>query len=193
VNLRPCLDRLVTKIEDLLRTGASDPDSAAWDELYQEVCHQGHCYPDGFFLLPHLADIAAALAPADRDNALIFAGQIAVDLDETSRVQFDEALVTLRRLADDAWLSAPVGRQLLTSADDERRTQRTGHPDIRVSARRRPARVAQSVTALAAPRAIGSPKEGDRRADGIAVGRGSPGGGAGTADRCEGYGGSTAT
>lgn len=97
----------MTKIEDLLRTAAADPDALAWDELYQEVCHQGHCYPDGFFLLPHLADIAASFAPADRDHVLIFAGQIAVDLDEASRVQDTEALATLHRLTD-AWLSTPT-------------------------------------------------------------------------------------
>jgi hypothetical protein len=34
-----------------------------------------------------LANIAAAFAPADRDNALIFAGQLAADLDEASRLR----------------------------------------------------------------------------------------------------------
>lgn len=100
----------MTKIENLLRAAAADPHAPAWGELYQEVCHQGQCYPDGFFLLPHLADIAAGFAPAERDHALIFAGEIAVDLDETSRSQYAEALATLHRLTD-AWLSTPTDPQ----------------------------------------------------------------------------------
>ena len=100
----------MTKIEDLLRTTAADPDAQAWGELYQEVCHQGHCYPDGFFLIPRLADIAAGFAAADRDRVLIFAGQISVDLDQVSRVEYAEALATLHGLTD-AWLSSPTDPQ----------------------------------------------------------------------------------
>lgn len=100
----------MTKIEELLRAAAANRDPAAWDRLYQEVCHQGWCYPEGFFLLPHLADIAAGFAPTDRDNALILAGQIAADLDEASRVRYAEALAVLRGL---------TGEWLVTSTDPQ--------------------------------------------------------------------------
>jgi hypothetical protein len=100
----------VTKIEDLLATAAADPQAPAWDDLYHEVCHQGHCYPSGFFLLPHLAGIAARFAPADRDHALIFAGEIAVDLDDASRARYAETLATLHRLTD-AWILTPTDPQ----------------------------------------------------------------------------------
>jgi hypothetical protein len=43
-------------------------------------------------------------------NALIFAGQIAVDLDEASRIRYAEALAILRGLAD-TWLSTPTDPQ----------------------------------------------------------------------------------
>jgi hypothetical protein len=100
----------VTNVERLLETATADPDATAWHELYQEVCHQGQCYPDGFFLLPHLAQIAAGFAPASRDNVLILAGQIAVDLDETSRIRYAEALAALRRSTDE-WISTPTDPQ----------------------------------------------------------------------------------
>ena len=100
----------VTKIEDLLRTAAADPQTPAWNDLYHEVCHQGQCYPSGFVLLPQLAGIAARFAPADRDHPLIFAGEIAVDLDDASRAQYAETLATLNRLTD-AWLSTPTDPQ----------------------------------------------------------------------------------
>ena len=92
----------MTKIEDLLQIASTDPRASAWNDLYQEVCHQGHCYPDGFFLVPLLAGIATGFAPEDRDNVLSLAGDIAVDLDEASRDRYAEALATLRRLMDES-------------------------------------------------------------------------------------------
>ena len=95
-----CSDAM-TKIEDLLQIASTDPRASAWNDLYQEVCHQGDCYPDGFFLVPLLAGIATGFEPEDRDNVLSLAGDIAVDLDEASRDRYAEALATLRRL----WMS----------------------------------------------------------------------------------------
>lgn len=100
----------MTGIEDLLRSVAADPHTPAWDDLYHEVCHQGECYPEGFFLIPHLADIAARFAPEHRDHVLVFAGEVAADLDDASRTRYAEALATLRRLSD-GWLSAPTDAQ----------------------------------------------------------------------------------
>lgn len=53
----------MTKIEDLLQIASTDPRAPAWNDLYQEVCHQGHCYPDGFFLVPLLP-----VQPSDMDR-----------------------------------------------------------------------------------------------------------------------------
>jgi hypothetical protein len=54
-----------------------------------------------------LAGIAAGFTPGSRDRVLIFAGEIAVDLDDASRAQYAEALASLRRLTGD-WLNAPT-------------------------------------------------------------------------------------
>ncbi|GIH03674.1 hypothetical protein Rhe02_17410 [Rhizocola hellebori] len=100
----------MTKIENLLQTVAADPHAPAWSDLYHEVCHQGQCYPDSFPLLPDLAVIAAGFTPADRDQVLIFAGNIAADLDQASRARYAEALATLHQLTE-TWLPTPIDPQ----------------------------------------------------------------------------------
>ncbi|MFG2109803.1 hypothetical protein [Micromonospora chersina] len=100
----------MTRIEELLAAAAVDPHAGAWDELYEEACHQGLSDADEAFLIPRLADVAARFAPADRDNALLLGGEIAADLDETSWLRYAEALAALRRLTND-WLPTPTDPQ----------------------------------------------------------------------------------
>lgn len=54
-----------------------------------------------------LVQIAAGFAPADRDEVLVLAGQVAVDMDELARARHAETLVQLLDLTTD-WLPTPV-------------------------------------------------------------------------------------
>src|SRR5258706_12202296 len=93
--------RRMSDVVGLLEVAAGDPRSPAWGQLYEAVCHQGTCYPDGFVLLPRLAEIAATFAPQDRDQVVGFAGDLAADADVEEHARYREALTALRRAAQE--------------------------------------------------------------------------------------------
>lgn len=82
----------------LLDVAAADPRSPAWDEIWQQSCHQGTCDPASAVLLPWLARTCAAFALEDREQALVLAGFIAVDADANSRAVYADDIAMLRAL-----------------------------------------------------------------------------------------------
>lgn len=83
----------------LMDSVARDPHGPGWEALYREVCHRGACPPDSFVLLPWLAQVTAGFAAPDRDNAVIFAGQIAAVATDIEHELFAAELAMLRQLA----------------------------------------------------------------------------------------------
>ena len=86
---------------EILASAAADPASPAWDFIWQESCHQGTCKPASAVLLPWLAQTCAALAKEDRAKAVVLAGFIALDADDTGRTLYADEIVALRALAVD--------------------------------------------------------------------------------------------
>ncbi|NUT35773.1 MAG: hypothetical protein HOV79_22185 [Hamadaea sp.] len=83
----------------LLDAAAADPRSPAWDEIWQQSCHQGTCAPASAVLLPLLARACAALSLAERAKPLVFAGFVAVDADPASRARYAADIASLRAQA----------------------------------------------------------------------------------------------
>lgn len=94
-------------INELLAAAAPDPRARAWDTLYEAVRHAGLVESDRDILLRRLPGIAVRYAPADRDNVLMLAGQIAAELDEAVWPRYEGELAELRALTGD-WLPNPV-------------------------------------------------------------------------------------
>ncbi|MEU5566760.1 hypothetical protein [Micromonospora musae] len=97
----------MTTVKELLAQAAADPRAAAWGVLYERACHEGFYEAEETLLITRLAHNAAEFAPADRDEPLILAGQLAADMDEESHRRNAETLAQLRHLATD-WLPTPT-------------------------------------------------------------------------------------
>ncbi|MEV4538935.1 hypothetical protein AB0J82_34700 [Asanoa sp. NPDC049518] len=107
------LDHAVTSVENLLVEAEADPHAPAWNVLYERACQEGFHESEEALLISRLANVAAEFTPADRDDVLILAGQLAVDMDERSLRQHAGALEQLRQLTTD-WLPTPTdGRSFI--------------------------------------------------------------------------------
>ncbi|MEU4472628.1 hypothetical protein [Micromonospora sp. NPDC023888] len=100
----------MTKVEELLAEAAADPRAAAWNVLYEQACQEGFHEPEEALLIARLAELASEFVPADRDEVLILAGKLAVDMDEQSQRRHADALAQLRHLTTD-WLPTPTDAQ----------------------------------------------------------------------------------
>ncbi|MCM0673723.1 hypothetical protein NCC78_03220 [Micromonospora phytophila] len=101
------LDHAVTTVEELLAEAASDPRAPAWGVLYERACQEGFDKAEETLLIARLATIASVFMPADRDEVLILAGKLAVDMDERSHRRQADILVQLCHLTTD-WLPTPA-------------------------------------------------------------------------------------
>ncbi|WP_127503387.1 hypothetical protein [Actinoplanes solisilvae] len=78
---------------------AADPASPAWNDIWQQSCHQGTCDPASAALLPWLAQTCASFTPRSREQAMCLAGFIAVDATDADRAVHAGDIATLRALA----------------------------------------------------------------------------------------------
>ncbi|MCP3997555.1 MAG: hypothetical protein GY722_21210 [bacterium] len=84
---QPAIDRYWSKLEHaygdasdvpkLLEGLAPDSNDPIWLELWSRLCHQGTVYSASFAALPHLAEFAGTLDPAERHPPLWLAAAIA--------------------------------------------------------------------------------------------------------------------
>ncbi|WP_074308769.1 hypothetical protein [Micromonospora cremea] len=100
----------MTTVEELLAEAAADPRAAAWGVLYERACQEGFDEAGEALLIARLANIASEFLPADRDEVLVLAGKLAVDMDERSHRRHADTLAQLRHLATD-WLPTPTDAQ----------------------------------------------------------------------------------
>ncbi|MGX6606493.1 hypothetical protein ACWKSP_30865 [Micromonosporaceae bacterium Da 78-11] len=91
---------------DVLRVAAEDPDSAAWDVIWAQSCHQGTCDPASAVLLPWLATTIGMFAGVRREIPLALAGFIAVDATAAGRAAYAVDIAALRALAVDGLAGA---------------------------------------------------------------------------------------
>ncbi|MEU6253979.1 hypothetical protein [Streptomyces sp. NPDC047043] len=87
-------------------------DDKVWSELWSALCHQGSVYEASWAAMPVLADIALGRAPGEPIQAVLMAGLITADPDDTRREQYareiGELLVVARGL-----LTAPGSRDFV--------------------------------------------------------------------------------
>ncbi|MFJ8646857.1 hypothetical protein ACIRNI_12100 [Streptomyces sp. NPDC093546] len=85
-----------------------DDDAKVWDELWNDLCHQGCVYDDSFAALPFLAAIATGRAPGDREQAVLMAGLIASAADEERRARYATEIAELLPVARACLAACPA-------------------------------------------------------------------------------------
>ncbi|MEU7277919.1 hypothetical protein AB0A69_03830 [Streptomyces sp. NPDC045431] len=85
-----------------------DHDDAVWNDLWNDLCHQGSVYEDSFAALPFLAAIAAGRAPGDREQAVLMAGLIASAADEERRARYAGEIAELLPVARECLAACPA-------------------------------------------------------------------------------------